>query len=163
MLRGIGSDTTSIGLEQSVAVIVDGVYYGQGRTISEGFIDLGRLEILKGPQALFFGERDGRRGLDHRRSHRHARGDRARGLRIPHAAEYGEVVVSGPVSDTLGFRVAVRGSKMDDGYFENIGTPQVYPTRDRTSTAQIVNPTNHPVGVAGDGAGKEIYIRGTLR
>ncbi|WP_459664896.1 TonB-dependent receptor plug domain-containing protein, partial [Novosphingobium sp. 11B] len=56
VLRGIGSNTTSIGLEQSVAVIVDGAYYGQGRTINEGFFDLGRLEILKGPQALFFGK-----------------------------------------------------------------------------------------------------------
>lgn len=42
VLRGIGSNTTSIGLEQSVAVIVDGAYYGQGRTINEGFFDLGR-------------------------------------------------------------------------------------------------------------------------
>ncbi len=56
VLRGIGSNTTSIGLEQSVAVIVDGTYYGQGRTINEGFFDLGQLEILKGPQALFFGK-----------------------------------------------------------------------------------------------------------
>ncbi|MBP8234499.1 MAG: Plug domain-containing protein, partial [Rhizorhabdus sp.] len=56
VLRGIGSNTTSIGLEQSVAVVVDGIYYGQGRTINEGFFDLGRLEILKGPQALFFGK-----------------------------------------------------------------------------------------------------------
>lgn len=38
VLRGIGSNTTSIGLEQSVAVIVDGAYYGQGRTINEGIL-----------------------------------------------------------------------------------------------------------------------------
>jgi len=56
VLRGIGSNSTSIGLEQSVAVVVDGVYYGQGRTINEGFFDLGRVELLKGPQALFFGK-----------------------------------------------------------------------------------------------------------
>ena len=30
-LRGIGSTFTSIGIEQSVAVNLDGVYYGQGR------------------------------------------------------------------------------------------------------------------------------------
>lgn len=55
-LRGIGSSSTSIGIEQSVAIVVDGVYYGQGRIINEGFFDLGRVEILKGPQALFFGK-----------------------------------------------------------------------------------------------------------
>jgi len=55
-MRGIGSSSTSIGIEQSVATVVDGVYYGQGRIIQEGFFDLGRIEILKGPQALFFGK-----------------------------------------------------------------------------------------------------------
>ena len=55
-LRGIGSSSTSIGIEQSVAVVVDGAYYGQGRVIQEGFFDLQRVEVLKGPQALFFGK-----------------------------------------------------------------------------------------------------------
>ncbi|MFD2137125.1 TonB-dependent receptor plug domain-containing protein [Novosphingobium resinovorum] len=47
-LRGIGSSSTSIGIEQSVAVVVDGVYYGQGRVINEGFLDLEGVEVLKG-------------------------------------------------------------------------------------------------------------------
>ena len=38
-LRGIGSTPTSIGIEQSVATVVDSVYYGQGRIINEGFFD----------------------------------------------------------------------------------------------------------------------------
>lgn len=41
---------------QDVPVAVDGVYYGQGRIINEGLFDLSRLEILKGPQALFYGK-----------------------------------------------------------------------------------------------------------
>src|SRR3546814_9466593 len=41
-LRGVGSSSTSIGIEQSVAVIVDGAYYGQGRVLPEGFFDLDR-------------------------------------------------------------------------------------------------------------------------
>lgn len=55
-IRGLGSNSSSIGIEQSVAVVVDSVYYGQGRIINEGLFDLGRIEILKGPQALFFGK-----------------------------------------------------------------------------------------------------------
>ena len=55
-LRGIGSSSTSIGIEQSVAVVVDDAYYGQGRVINEAFFDLGSVEVLKGPQALFFGK-----------------------------------------------------------------------------------------------------------
>jgi len=59
-LRGIGSNPGSIGIEQSVAVVVDSVYYGQGRTINEGFFDLAGLEVLKGPQSLFFGKKRNR-------------------------------------------------------------------------------------------------------
>ena len=55
-IRGIGSNFSSIGIEQSVAVIVDGAYYGHGRVLEEGFFDLGRIEVLKGPQALFYGK-----------------------------------------------------------------------------------------------------------
>src|SRR5207237_7711281 len=50
-MRGIGSSASSIGIEQSVAVVVDGVYYGQGRIIHEGFFDLAAVEMLKGPPA----------------------------------------------------------------------------------------------------------------
>ena len=33
-IRGIGPETTSIAVEQSVAAIVDGAYFGQGRVIN---------------------------------------------------------------------------------------------------------------------------------
>ncbi len=55
-IRGIGPTTTSIGIEQSAVVIMDGAYYGQGRIINEGLFDTAQIEILKGPQALFFGK-----------------------------------------------------------------------------------------------------------
>lgn len=165
VLRGIGSNTTSIGLEQSVAVIVDGAYYGQGRTINEGFFDLGRLEILKGPQALFFGK-NATAGVVSITT-----ADPGDKLEVIGRAGYdftakqiiGEAIVSTPLTETLGVRLAVRGSKMGDGYFKQLGTTQTYPTLDRTSTAQVVTPTNHTSGPAGDGRGKEFYVRGTLK
>lgn len=165
VLRGIGSNTTSIGLEQSVAVIVDGSYYGQGRTINEGFFDLGRLEILKGPQALFFGK-NATAGVVSITT-----ADPGDKLEIIARAGYefegqemrGEAIVSSPLSDTLGVRLAVRASKQGRGLFDQIGTSQTYPTLDRTSTAVTVAPTNHVSDPAGDGRTKEIYARGTLK
>lgn len=38
-IRGISSNSSSIGIEQSVAVILDGIYYGQGRVINDGLFD----------------------------------------------------------------------------------------------------------------------------
>jgi len=48
-IRGIGAATSSIGIEQSVAVIIDGVYFPQGRVINEGLFDVNQVAILKGP------------------------------------------------------------------------------------------------------------------
>ncbi|WP_165324254.1 TonB-dependent receptor [Rhizorhabdus phycosphaerae] len=165
VLRGIGSNTTSIGLEQSVAVVVDGIYYGQGRTINEGFFDLGRLEILKGPQALFFGKNATAGVVSITTADPGDRPEFSAKLGYEFAGQQilGEAVASGPLTETLGARVAVRASKMYDGYFRNIGTAQTYPTRDRSSLAQVVNPTNHVSDPAGDGRAEEFYIRTTLK
>lgn len=51
-IRGIGAPFTSIGIEQSVAVILDGVYYPQGRVINEGLFDVSQVAIMKGPPRL---------------------------------------------------------------------------------------------------------------
>ena len=165
VLRGIGSNTTSIGLEQSVAVIVDGAYYGQGRTINEGFFDLGRLEILKGPQALFFGK-NATAGVVSITT-----ADPGDKLEVIARAGYeftarqivGEAIVSTPLSDTLGIRVVARATKANDGYFEQLGTTQTYPTTDRVTTAVPGTLTNHTSGPAGDGRNKELYFRTTLK
>ena len=42
-IRGIGSPTTSIGIEQSVAIMIDGVYFPQGRAINEGLFDVSQV------------------------------------------------------------------------------------------------------------------------
>ncbi|MDX3899113.1 MAG: TonB-dependent receptor [Sphingobium sp.] len=131
-LRGIGSNFTSIGIEQSVAVVVDGVYYGQGRVINEGFFDLSQIEVLKGPQALFFGKNstagvisittagptDKFQAMARTSYEFNAREIAAEGF------------VSGPVTDTLGVRLAVKGTKMFGGYFRNTAAASAYPTFD---------------------------------
>lgn len=165
VLRGIGSNTTSIGLEQSVAVIVDGIYYGQGRTINEGFFDLARLEILKGPQALFFGK-NATAGVVSITT-----ADPGYELEVIARAGYeftaqqiiGEAIVSTPLTDTLGVRIAARASKTYDGYFDNIGTRANYRTFDDVVAPPIDNPSDHFSEVAGEGRQKEFYIRGTLK
>ncbi|TAL03339.1 MAG: ligand-gated channel [Rhodospirillaceae bacterium] len=166
VMRGIGSNTTSIGLEQSVAVVADGAYYGQGRTINEGFFDLGRMEILKGPQALFFGK-NATAGVVSITSA--DPGDKLElmgrlGYEFKAEQVIGEAVASGPVNDKVGLRVAVRASDMNKGYFDNIATTATYPVRDRISTADTAAPTtNLTSGPGGDGRGKEFYIRTTVK
>lgn len=161
-IRGIGSNATSIGIEQSVAIIVDGVYFGQGRVINEGFFDLERVEILKGPQALFFGK-NATAGVVSLTTA--SPSDRTEiiakvGYEIRSHDLLGEFVASTPLTETLGLRIAVKASKMFDGYFDNRALPSTYTTLNRASGVS----TMHVNGVPTDDSPgtKELIGRATL-
>src|SRR5690606_22873656 len=144
-MRGIGSSATSIGIEQSVAVVVDGVYYGHGRVINEGFFDLARAEVLKGPQSLFFGK-DATAGVISLTTADPGPDPEFIGrVGYEFAGEkaYAEAIISQPLTDDLGLRVAVRGSRMWGGYYTNIQEANPYPTFDvatGVTTAHVAQP-----------------------
>lgn len=162
-LRGIGSSSTSIGIEQSVAVVVDGVYYGQGRIIEEGFFDLSQLEVLKGPQALFFGK-NATAGVISITS-----ADPTKDKELTTRAAYEvesrttqlEAIASGPVSDTLGVRVSLRGSVMNGGYYHNDAQDITYSTLD-VATGDVTNHVASPASADSPGE-REFLGRATLK
>jgi iron complex outermembrane recepter protein len=53
-IRGIGSGTNAT-FDQSVGIFIDDIYHGRAHTSGATFLDLDRIEILKGPQSTFFG------------------------------------------------------------------------------------------------------------
>ena len=143
-LRGIGSSSTSIGIEQSVAVVLDGVYYGQGRVLNEGMFDLAQIELLKGPQSLFFGKNAtaGVISITTAKPTDEFEATVKAGYEFEAEQSRIEGIVSGPITDTIGARLAVRYSDMSGGYFTNKSTEQPYNAFDvATST---VNPSIAP-------------------
>jgi outer membrane receptor protein involved in Fe transport len=55
-IRGMEASAGDAGIDASVAVNIDGVQSSRGWITHLGFYDLGSVEILKGPQALFYGK-----------------------------------------------------------------------------------------------------------
>lgn len=55
-VRGIGSSTSDNGVDNTVATVFDGLQTSKGQFTKVGFLDLEQVEVLKGPQALFFGK-----------------------------------------------------------------------------------------------------------
>lgn len=162
-MRGIGSNATSIGIEQSVAIVVDSVYYGQGRIINEGFFDLARVEVLKGPQALFFGKNATAGVISLTTADP---GDEREiigrvGYEFNAQQLYGEAIFSTPLSDTAGIRIALRGSKMWGGYYTNLATGYNYTT---TNAANLVaTPRFAPPAAKDQPQEKELIGRVTLK
>jgi iron complex outermembrane recepter protein len=138
-IRGIGSGV-NYGFEQSVGTFVDGVYFGRGRSARGKFLDLERVEVLKGPQSTLFGKNTiaGAINITTGQPTEEFEGYISAGYTSELEAKTVTGVVSGPLSDSVRGRLAIR-SYEDKGYVENLAA----------------------VGVDGP-QNESVYVRGTL-
>jgi len=126
-IRGIGTTGNNLGLEQAVPIFNDGVHLGRTSMIMGAFLDLERIEVLRGPQPVAFGQNAtaGAFSLVTRKPGDEWQGDVT--------AEYGnfgrasvEGGVGGPVSDTLGIRLAGKYDRIT-GFIRDVVTASMFP------------------------------------
>jgi outer membrane receptor protein involved in Fe transport len=113
-IRGIGSSGTDSGIEQTVSTVLDGVQTSRGQFIQQGVFDLEQIEVLKGPQSLFFGKNSPGGVLSLRSNgptdEFHVYGRTGYEFNAHEATVEG--AVSGPLTDTLRARIAFLANDM---------------------------------------------------
>ena len=118
-IRGIGSGQ-NYGFEQSVGMFIDHVHFSRGRTFRNPFFDVERVEVLKGPQSVLLGKNvvAGAFNITTRKP-TDSWETTLRGEVTPEFnGVRGTAIVSGPLSESFGLRVAGNYSDID-GFMEN--------------------------------------------
>lgn len=123
-IRGISSDSTNAGFDQSVGLVIDGVYYDRSRWTTQGFFDVAQVEILKGPQSLYFNKSAvaGAVVLTTSNPTEEFEGAVTAGHEFEAEEWYFEGYVSGPLSETVGARLAL-SYRDSEGWLENQAPP----------------------------------------
>jgi iron complex outermembrane recepter protein len=132
-IRGIGSGINP-GFEQSTGMYVDGIYYGRAQLARAPFLDLERVEVLRGPQPILFGKNSiaGAINMITAKPTDEFEGSVSALYEPDHGEFEGTLVVSGPLTDNLGGRIAVRYKEMD-GFMDNIFLDEDEASREETS------------------------------
>ncbi|HPE47970.1 MAG TPA: TonB-dependent receptor [Hyphomonas sp.] len=117
-IRGLGSGVTNIAFDSSVSVFNDGIYCGRSSCLETGLMDVGSVEVARGPQGALFGKSTiagaisvtSARPTDTFEAYANA------GVELEDGGYRMSGAVSGPLSDTLRARLAVQYTDLDGGY-----------------------------------------------
>jgi len=112
-MRGVASPEGNASSEPAVSINVDGVPLSYGGAVRMANIDIGQVEVLKGPQALFFGKNSPAGVISIRSAEPTSKFESQFSAAYEFNARQIDLngYVSGPVSDTLKLRVAGKISR----------------------------------------------------
>lgn len=136
-IRGVGTAGGNPAFEPSVASFIDGAYLGRDRTTTTAFLDMERVEIVRGPQPLFAGQNAvaGAINLISRRP-----GDEFDGyVRLQAGSNEEnrvEFAVGGPITETFGARIA--GIRDERGGWVTNGPRDARASEDNSVRATLV-------------------------
>jgi iron complex outermembrane recepter protein len=119
-IRGIQSGVLA-SLEQSVGTFTDGVYRGRGTQSRFSFLDVGTVEVLRGPQSTLFGKNTigGALNITSAKPTEEFEAEISGMYEVEHDETEIKGYVSGPLSDNVRGRFAFMTREMDEGWVEN--------------------------------------------
>ena len=160
-LRGVSSSNLDSGIEQSVLLDVDGLPTSRGRLLNDALFDIAEITVLKGPQSLFFGKNTpaGVVSLKSAGPTETFQGFVRTGYEFKNDQASVEAAISGPVTEALGYRIAIYGSD-SKGYIRNQSPGIADPFR--TTPALLAGGNFVPASYKRLGAEKKIAGRLTL-
>ena len=118
-LRGIGSSNISDAFDSAVALDYDGVMISQMRVLQSAFFDVRQVEVLKGPQSLYFGKSASAGVISIKSANPGSfweMGAKA-SYELEEQGYKGEAFVSGLVNDKVGIRLAARYNNIAKQYY----------------------------------------------
>ncbi|UZK67271.1 TonB-dependent receptor [Sphingomonas sp. M1-B02] len=131
-IRGFGSGPNNVAFDQEVSVYLDGIYGGRGAQFSAPFFDLERVEVLRGPQGALFGRNTaaGAISLISAGPTKTLKGSLSAAYNFERKGYEFTGFASGPLSDTLGLRVAGKFVRQK-GWLRNVATGEDDPRLDQ--------------------------------
>ncbi|VAV87683.1 TonB-dependent receptor, partial [hydrothermal vent metagenome] len=137
-IRGIGSGNNQ-GFEQSVGIYVDGIHHGRAQQSRAPFLDLERVEVLRGPQSILFGKNSvaGALNITTAKPTEEFEGYVNLSFEPTDNEKEATIVLSGPISDKVRVRVAGRYHDLN-GYIKNLTLNRDEPAQEDWTLRGIV-------------------------
>jgi iron complex outermembrane receptor protein len=122
-IRGLGSGAGQLSFVSAVGTFVDGVYCGRPRCFQNPLFDIERIEVVRGPQGALFGKNTiaGAVSTITANPTEEFEAEVSAGNEFSEGGYNVSGIVSGPINDTLGFRLAAKHEDLD-GYIKNTST-----------------------------------------
>ncbi|MDG1000507.1 MAG: TonB-dependent receptor [Pseudomonadales bacterium] len=133
-LRGVGSSAISAAFDSAVAFNLDGVMANTMRLVQNSFMDVEQVEVLKGPQSLYFGKSASAGVLSI--TSKNPGDEFEASISAAYEGQYDTMLTSGFVSGPLTEKVAARLAfqyKDTDELYQNSAPGVVNPTRGEES------------------------------
>ncbi|BFM17330.1 TonB-dependent receptor [Maricurvus nonylphenolicus] len=130
-IRGIQAGAQA-GFELSVGTFSDGIYRGRSVQSRFSFLDVGMIEVLRGPQSTLFGKNTIGGALNIRSAAptEEFEAEISAFYEVEHDELEYKGYVSGPLNDQLRGRFAFQVRELDDGWVDNEGYNEQWPEVD---------------------------------